>query len=288
MTNMEANLLALLTASQSSADGPRQAAEQELLKLNDQQLFPEALVNIASNGQVATNNRQAALNLLHLYVKKGWAVEIPDFQGVILPNPDTKHHLRVALLNLIFDDNVDSKVTNGAAIIISKIAQADYPQDWPRLFEDLLGKIPSANNAQTQGILTVLSTLIECGGVDEEAFKDDFKDIMSALHGIAVSDGQRPQTRAHALRVFGQSFDSIWLIKENDKVLARYMTQQALDLFSPFFLQVLTAPMPTMPTKEQEDKGEKEAMEWRGMVQLKTQVIKVSSTMYLINENDIC
>ena len=277
---MEARLIRLLTDSQSSAAVPRQRAELELndKDLNTNPIFPQALVNIASDAQVPTNNRQAALNVLHLWVKKGWSDNIPGFLGVHLVHPDKRGLIRDGLLNIAFDDNVDSKVTSGAAIIISRIALADYPDEWPNLFRDILGKLASANNAQTLGILTVLATIIDSGGIDEDAFRNNFNDIMGSIHAVVVNETLRPQTRAYAMRTFGQCFGSIWLIKQNDKQLARYMAQQILDSFSPIFDQVLSAAMPAVPTAEQEDKGEKEAMEWRDMVQLKIQVMKVCTT----------
>ena len=279
---MEVNILALLTASQSPVNDQRQAAEQELLNLYENARFPEGLLHVAANPQVATNNRQAALNVLRQYVKKGWSDEIPGFQGVILPSETDKQLIRNALLSVALDDNVDSKITTGAAVVIADIAQSDYPYDWPDLFNIILGKVSTANNAQTQGILLVLATLIDSGGIDHGEFRREFLEIVKTIYGIAVSDTQRIQTRAYALQTLRQATDTIFVMGGSEKKLARDMTQYIVDTFSKFFLEVLSEPMPSVPTKEQEDQGTQEGKRWRDMVQLKTQVVKVNmpNTIY--------
>ena len=285
---MEANIIALLTASQSPVNHQRQAAEQELLQLYGNTRFPEALVHVAANPGVATNNRQAALNVVRQYVKKGWSDEIPGFQGVILPSEVDKQLIRHALLSIVLDDNVDSKITTGAAVVIADIAQGDYPYDWPNLFNDILGKVPTANNAQTQGILMVLAVLIDTGGIDLREFQREFHEIIKTIYGIAASDTQRVQTRAYALQTLRQATDTIHLVGGSEKQVAREMNQCIVDTFSKFFLEVLSEPMPTVPTKEQEDQGMQESKEWRDMVQLKIHVVKVYMPDTRINENVDC
>ena len=285
LATMEATILALLTKTQGSARGPREEAERELLQLHGNVLFPEGLLDVAANPQVATNNRQAALLVLRQYVKKGWSDDISGFQGVVLPSDTVKHFVRSILLSIALNDNNDSKIINAAAIVITDIAHGDFPHEWPDLFNVILGKVPTANNAQTQGILMVLATMIDSGGIDHEEFRPEFVKIINVIHGVVVSDTHLVQTRAYALQTLKEATDVIYVMKESDKQLTRDMANQVVDKFSKFFLEVLSEPMPLVPTKEQEDEGTQEYKQWRDMVQLKAQAAKVNIQKTTMNEN---
>ena len=141
---MEDQLVQLLSATQTAQEGPRKHAEQQLLSLYGHQELPLGLVGIACHESVPLNIRQAALLSLKNFVLAGWSNSFAEFKGQVLVTDENKAQIRQRLLELVITDQLDRKLKAAAGLVVSKIAIADYPIEWPDLLDNLLQLIPNA------------------------------------------------------------------------------------------------------------------------------------------------
>ncbi|MCJ1435207.1 hypothetical protein MMC27_004579 [Xylographa pallens] len=270
---MENQLLAILAATQSSEAPPRLAAEQQLKGLYSDEAFPGALVAIGAHPDVALPERLVALVVLKQLVGIGWSSVLEEFEGKILFNDDVKLDIKNRLLAIVFDGSVNSKVINQTAVIVSKIARAEFPEDWPTLVDLLLSQQSTANDAVTEAILIVLSELIQ-DGLDEDQFYLSAPGLVKFFHGVATDGSKKLLVRAHALNVFKMCFDSVETLKDREEIGIREFVREICESWLSFFKDVLNEGMPTLPTVEQENEAENEvATTWRGVIALKIQVI---------------
>ncbi|MCJ1397726.1 hypothetical protein MMC11_000922 [Xylographa trunciseda] len=270
---MEHQLLEILSATQSNDAQARLAAELQLKGLYSDEAFPLALVNIGAHPDVALPERLIALVVLKQFVGRGWSPAFAEFEGKILFGDTLKSDIKVRLLGIVFDGSVNSKVINQTAAIVSKIASADFPEDWPSLLDLLLSQQPTANDAVTEAILIVLSELIQ-DGIDEDQFYHFANGLVKFFHDVAVDGSKKLLVRAHAMSVFRMCFDSVETLKDREEVGIKEFVRGICDTWLSFFQDVLNEGMPTLPTTEQENEAENEvATTWRGVVALKIQVI---------------
>ena len=68
---------------------------------------------------------------------------------------EQKQHIRQAMLHLLQDE--DHRIRGLAANIVPKIAQADWPNDWPGFLEQLSSVIQSST--ETVQVISVLKVL---------------------------------------------------------------------------------------------------------------------------------
>ena len=276
---MEHQLLAILAATQSNDAQPRLAAEQQLKGLYSDEAFPGALVTIGAHPDVALPERLVALVVLKQLVGTGWSSALEEFEGKVLFSDDVKLDIKNRLLAIVFDGSVDSKVINQTAVIVSKIARAEFPEDWPTLVDLLLSQQATANDAVTEAILIVLSELIQ-DGLDEDQFYLSAHNLVKFFHAVATDGSKKLLVRAHALNVFKMCFDSVETLKDREEIGIREFVREICESWLSFFKDVLNEGMPTLPTVEQENEVENEvATAWRGVIALKIQVIAVSTNI---------
>ncbi|KAF2157287.1 ARM repeat-containing protein [Myriangium duriaei CBS 260.36] len=272
---MEEQLAHLLAETQSSQESPRKNAELQLKQLYHDQSFPLALVSLASHDSIPLNIRQAALLVCKKFVETGWSANLDEFGGQVLINDTNKSTVRQTLLDIALSDTHERKIKSAASLVVSKIATADFPEDWPNLLPDLLALIPQASDARLHGALKVLQDLVEdC--LNEEQFFNVAHDLVRTVHDVAVNDARKPTLRALAISAFRSSFDTLEMVMEDHKAAVKGFAEQTLNAWMPFFLDILKSPLPGMP--EEDDDGQRDmaaAEYYRGIVALKLQVVKV-------------
>ena len=273
--NMEQQLLQLLAETQSPAEGLRKHAESQLEQLYTNETFPISLASIASHNSVPLNLRQAALLVLKTFVLAAWSPQHEEFKGQVLINDANKEQLRNVLLELATNGENDRKVQSAASYVVSKIANADYPDHWPNLLPALLHRIPTSNDAQLHGALRVLGDLVE-DGFNEDQFFKVARDLVKVVYDVATNDSRKTTLRALAVSVFRASFDILQMVMEDHKAAVKGFADEALNAWSPFFIKIMKVPLPQTPKEEDEGKDNGVAAEWRGLIALKLQVVKVS------------
>ncbi|KLJ08001.1 hypothetical protein EMPG_16543 [Blastomyces silverae] len=271
---MEQQLLPLLADTQSPAPATRNIAEVQLLTLYSNENFPLSLASIASHKSVPINLRQSALLILRTFVLAAWSPHLEEFKGQVLVNDANKAQLRRVLLDLATsDDASERKVKASASYVVSKIASADFPEEWPELLPTLLQIIPSSSEAQLHGALRVLADLVE-SGFSEEQFFTVAKELVSTVFAVATNPSIKPVLRALAVSVFRACFDTLEMVIEQHKVAVKQFLDEALNGWSPFFIATMKEPLPATPSEEEEAGDGPGPEEWRGLIALKLQVVK--------------
>ncbi|PWY89015.1 importin beta-5 subunit [Aspergillus heteromorphus CBS 117.55] len=273
---MEQQLLSLLADTQSSAADTRKAAELQLLRLYQDENFPLTLAAIASHDSVPTNLRQSALSVLRAFIAAAWSPTLDEFKGTILVTDENKAQLRQALLNLAtVTETGERKVKSSASYAVSKIASADFPEQWPELLPALLQIINDGNSSASalHGALKVLLDLVDTG-FSEEQFFNVARELVTTLCDVAKNESRKPMLRALAVAVFRACFDTLEMVLEQHKVEVKNFMDEVLSAWSPFFLSTLEAPLPQAPEEQEESKDGEIVSQWRGVIGLKLQVVK--------------
>ena len=276
---MEDQLVALLAATQSAQETPRKHAEQQLKSLYGHQELPLGLVGIACHDSVPLNIRQAALLSLKQLVLAGWSANFDEFKGQILVTDETKAQIRPQLLQLATTDHLDRKLKAAASLVVSKVAAADYPDQWPDLLDSLLQLVPHATDGQLHGALKVLSELVDdC--FNEATFFGVAPQLVKVIYDVAANEQRRPQHRALACSVFRGCFDILEMILEDHKASVKGFADEVLKEWLPFFIAVLKTKLSDPPSEQEEMDEAPNAETYKGLISLKLQVVKVSSSSY--------
>ncbi|CAI7668697.1 unnamed protein product [Penicillium pancosmium] len=273
---MEQELLSLLANTQSPQADARKSAEQQLHALYSNESFPLSLTAIASHESVPVNLRQSALSILRTFIAAGWSSSLDEFKGQVLVNDTNKAQIRRALLELATTvETPERKVKSSASYAVSKIASADFPDDWPELLPALLHIINDASTTDIalHGALKVLLDLVDTG-FGEEQFFNVARDLVSSLFSVAASESRKPILRALAVAVFKSCFDTLEMVLEQHKQAIKSFVDEMLSVWSPYFVSTLEAPLPQPPSEEEANKTGDVATQWRGFVALKIQVVK--------------
>lgn len=282
---MEQELLPLLADTQSPTTGTRQAAELKLKELWSNESFPISLTAIASHESVPVNLRQSALSVLRTFIAAAWSPNLDEFKGQVLVNDAVKAQIRRALLELATTtETPERKVKASASFAVSKIASADFPDDWPELLPSLLQIIndQATTDSALHGALKVLLDLVDTGFSDEQFF-NVARDLVSTLFAVATSEARRPMLRALSVAVFRSCFDTIEIVLEQQKDAVKSFVNEMLGGWSTFFVSALKAPLPQPPSEDEADK--EVASQWRGVIGLKIQICKVrlcSAALYSV------
>ncbi|KAI4193954.1 MAG: hypothetical protein LQ348_002748 [Seirophora lacunosa] len=268
---MEQQVLQLLAATLEPAPETRTNAERHLEQLYTNDAFPICLISIASHNSVEPPLRQAALLVLKTFVLRTWSQSLEEFQPGITISDATKDQVRQSLLALATSGDQERKVISASSYVVSKIASVDFPEQWPSLLPTLLQLIPRSHENQLHGVLVVLGNLVE-DGFDEEQFGTSAVELVKCIYDVATDEGKTLTSRALAISIFRACWDTMELMYQTDKASVRQFMQEASDAWTPFFVNVLKIPLPRIPTDEQQDEAGPGS--WRGVVALKTQVVK--------------
>lgn len=264
----------LLSATQTAQEGPRTHAEQQLLSLYGHQELPLGLVGIACHENVPLNIRQASLLYLKKLVLAGWSDSFDEFKGQILVTDDNKAQIRQRLLELVTTDQLDNKLKGAAGLVVSKIAAADYPIEWPDLLDNLLTLIPNATDGQLHGALKVLNELVEdC--FNENTFFGVAPRLIKILYDVSVNEQRNPILRALACRVFHGCFDILEMVLEDHKATVKGFADEILKDWIPFFINVMSTRLPQPPAYQEGEDDSTNAKIYNGHVAFKLQVVKV-------------
>ncbi|KAK3707475.1 hypothetical protein LTR37_012117 [Vermiconidia calcicola] len=270
---MEEQLVRLLTETQSPQEGPRKNAEWQLKQQYANPDFPVALVSIGQHSDVPINTRQAALLYLKNFVLAYWSQQYDEFSGQIYDDESRKAQIRQSLLDLAVSGRGERKIKSAASLVVSKIATADFPDDWPDLLPTVLDVIGTGTDAQLHGALKVLNELVDdC--FNEEQFFKVARDLVKVVYDVAINEAQKPTLRALAVSVFRSCFDTLEMVMEDHKAEVKGFAEEALAGWLPFFITSLESPLPPAPSDEEDGRESGAAELYRGSVAFKIQVVK--------------
>ena len=216
---MEDELVVLLGQTQSSLDNTRRQAELRLQQIQQNSAaYSLALASVAAHDNIPVDIRQAALLNLKTFVLVNWSPQFEEFKGQVTLGDDTKNRLRQALLQLATNGREDRKVESAASFVVSKIASADYPSEWPGTLDfvlktsplcahpfevpnhlltqisDLLPRllqiIPTGSDGQLHGALKVLRDLVD-ESLSEVQFFPVARELVKVLYDVAANEGRK-------------------------------------------------------------------------------------------------
>jgi len=273
MATLEDQIITLLTATLSSIETPRKAAELQLLSLYNTPGFALALGSVGSHVGVPLNIRQAALLYLRQFVQAAWSSEFDEFKGVVLVSDQDKVHLRGVLLDLALNCP-ERKLKKSASYVVSKIGSADFPEDWADLLPTVLRTVQTGNEDQVSGALKVLADLLD-DSFNEEQFFGVAHELIGSVYNVASNDSVSPLTRALAISVFRACFDILEMILEEYKAQVKNFADETLATWIPFLIKILESKLPLPPTVQEESQKAQSAETYRGLVAFKLQTVKV-------------
>lgn len=251
-------------------------AEQGLLRLYAQPEFPFALLTIASHNDIESSSRKAALTALKNYILGTWSPQFDEtFTGSVYLDDEAKAKVRDQVFGICTAEGdqapKDPTIQALAAGVASKIATVDFPDAWPSLFPSLLAILnTSTNDAPVHGALRVLAELID-SGLTEEQFFVVARDLVNALQHVVVDSNRSLIVRAMTLNVFRACFEMLEMVMGDHGAAVRAFLDESMKAWMPFFMETLKQPLSQSgtPSMDQND------IQWRGLVALKVQVVKV-------------
>ena len=270
---MEEQVVRWLTETQAAQEEPRKHAEWQLQQQYANPEFPVALVSIGAHKDVPIDVRQAALLYLKTFVLACWSPQFSEHNGQLFNDATKKAQIRQALLDLTLSGHDQRKIKNAASLVVSKIASADFPDEWPDLLPAVLNVAGSGAESQLHGALKVLGELVDDCFVDEQFFQVA-RDLVKALHGIAVNENHQPMLRALAVSVFRLCFGTLEMVLAEHKTEVKGFAEETLAGWIPFFLAILNTPLPPAPSDLDPHPADPAAESHRGFVALKLQVVK--------------
>ena len=270
---MEHEIVRLLADTQVAQEATRKNAESQLRQLYTHDAFAGCLVSIAAQPNFGIQSRQSSLLYLTRYILEVWSPANDEWKGeTLIQDPQIRKNLRQQLLDLSLTEGQDRKIQNAASSVVSKIAAADFPDEWPELLPALLQVISYGSNGQAHGALKVLLDLVEdC--FNAEQFFNVAKELVQSLFWVASNNDRPTILRALAVSVFRSSFDILEMGMEDHKAAVRSFADEMLTTWSPLFVATLKAPLPPAPEANETDTAV--AQQFRGLVALKLQVVKV-------------
>ncbi|CAH8571771.1 unnamed protein product [Heterobilharzia americana] len=146
-------------------NGDRQTAEESLTALEVLEVYPVKLMNIFFDEQLCIELRQLAGITLKNYIASHWS----ESSCLSFKSPQTsdevKPFIRSTILQLLSTPHRLLRTT--AAHIITLIAQHDWPEMWPNLFNQMIELIQQSslntdsevNKNTAHGVLRVLSEI---------------------------------------------------------------------------------------------------------------------------------
>ncbi|KAI1779665.1 ARM repeat-containing protein [Hypoxylon cercidicola] len=274
---MEDQLVQVLAQTQLPAEGPRKQAELELRRAANNPAYPLSLTNIARHSSVGVEVRQSALSVLRQFIEKNWNDD--SYDGPSIPIADSvKDQIRPMLLDLVLNAGDEKRIKTATSYTVSKIANVDFPDQWPSLLPTLLDSIRNGNDEQLHGAMLVLRDLVE-ESLSDDQFFSMARDIVKVVYETAINENRKPTLRALAVAVFRGCFDLMDTVKEEHPKDVLAFAEEAMKGWFPFFHQVMKLRLPDRSQSASPPEG------WNGLSALKLQVVRCLLKLKLVFVN---
>ncbi|KAJ8121138.1 hypothetical protein ONZ43_g2334 [Nemania bipapillata] len=286
---MEEQLVRVLANTQLAAEGPRKQAELDLKRAQTNPAFPLSLTNIGRHAIISVEIRQAALSTLRRFIERNWSGGNDNDNdsdngsesdgGPAIPIPDpVKDQIRPLVLDLALNFDGDRKIKTAASYVVGKIANADWPQQWPDLLPTLLNIIPTGTDNQLHGALKVLGDLVD-ESLSDDQFFSMAQEIVSVVYNVAINGNRKTALRALSVSVFRGCFDLMDTVKDEHPQEVLAFAEGALKGWFPFCLEILKLKLP-----ELDPRSATQPESWNGLIALKFQIVKCLLKLYLEHE----
>ncbi|KAG7863931.1 hypothetical protein KL919_001246 [Ogataea angusta] len=141
--------------AQSLSPSTAKLAEESLRSVEDQQGFPSTLLHVVAANDLDSSVRLAGSLYFKNLIKRKWI----DETGVYRLHPDDVKMIKAEILSLMIQLPDSLQIQIGEAV--SLIAESEFPELWPELIEDLVGKLSPENMHTNKGVLKVAHSIFK-------------------------------------------------------------------------------------------------------------------------------
>ncbi|OXU19363.1 hypothetical protein TSAR_015966 [Trichomalopsis sarcophagae] len=216
----------------------RQAAEQRLTALEVTEEFGVHLTEfvVDPNGPLAI--RQLASVLLKQYVENHWSPLAEKFSL-----PEIKTHIKQTIKSLLplgLRESI-SKVRTAVAYAISRIAHWEWPENWPELFDILVGYLSEENQFAVHGAMRVLTEFTR--DLTDTHLPNVGPVILQEMYRIIQSDTKYSvRTRGRAIEIFTTIASLVAETGVYSRGFIEQHLQPVIPMFCAKFLEFLAVP----------------------------------------------
>ncbi|EPS97853.1 hypothetical protein FOMPIDRAFT_1037743 [Fomitopsis schrenkii] len=226
-----AQLTQCLTQTLSPDTTTRIKAE---LTLGDILIAPEAgLVLaqlVASQGADIGLRQMSTLHsasvVLRKFVNERWSLALPKWRGLTVVPVELKGQLRQVIFQTLSDPQ--NKIRSLSAQIITTIANADWPDEWPDLLDALIALLSSNSPQSVHGAMQVMAEFIKAD-LTEDQILPVLRQLLPILLSILGAPEQHSVlTRARAVGVFRTCVETLFMVKQEHPQAVKEAAQSIL------------------------------------------------------------
>ncbi|KZT73366.1 ARM repeat-containing protein [Daedalea quercina L-15889] len=219
-------LMQCLTQTLSPDTTTRIKAE---LTLGDMLAAPEAglvLAQLVASQGADVGLRQITSVVLRKFVNERWSLALPKWRGLPAVPVELKSQIRQVVFQTLSDPQ--SKIRSLSAQIITTIANADWPDEWPDLLDALIALLSSNSPQSVHGAMQVMAEFIKA-----DLTEDQILPILRQLLPILLSILGAPEqhsvlTRARAVGVFRTCVETLFMVKQEHPQAVKEAAQSIL------------------------------------------------------------
>ncbi|PVG01815.1 ARM repeat-containing protein [Serendipita vermifera] len=212
-------------------------------------LSPDPNTRIAAELRINELFRTPGI-VLRKYVQEHWSDSFPKFVGP-LPPPEVKQQVRSLVFSGLNDNQ--RKIRTSSAFVLSFIAKADYPEEYPTLLSDLLALLSSGSTSSIHGAMQVLSDFIR-NELSEDQLLPILRQLLPLLLTVLSPQSASEQhhsalTRARAVAIFRQCVTALDMVRKEYPEA----TAEATSSILPQWLSAMHALLSTPPSADVAD-----------------------------------
>ncbi|KAK9242944.1 armadillo-type protein [Lipomyces tetrasporus] len=236
---MDQQVVDLLNATQSADREIRTSAEQQLRNFQETEgdYLATSLINVGTTTSYPIALRQSALLVLKLTIARTWSLQFEEFVETAL-SPNVKTVIREELFQIL--RSPERKLRSLAANLVSKISSADFPDEWPELFDDLMSLLRSPETESVQGALSILKELLD-DGLTFEQFASIASGVFDALYNLATSSSYDLGTKANTIDTVRAALNFFNQVETQGESMREFVCR-AVDIWSLVFSNNLALP----------------------------------------------
>ncbi|RXW18578.1 hypothetical protein EST38_g7277 [Candolleomyces aberdarensis] len=203
-----AEIAQILTATLSPDTNTRVAAELKLAEIFVQPL--SFIARVIAPGILTLRPIYSASITLRKYIRERWSPIFPTFKGSA-PAPEVKSKIRDNLFLGLSDPN--RKIRSLSAHALSSVANADWPDEYPELLQNLITLVSSASPNSVHGAMQVFTEFIK-SDLTEDQILPVLRELLPVLLSILGSNEHAAPTRARTISVFRQCVSALYMVKD--------------------------------------------------------------------------
>ncbi|KAI0726869.1 ARM repeat-containing protein [Fomitopsis betulina] len=199
------------------------------LTLGDILIAPESglvLAQLAASQGADIGLRQMTLVVLRKFVNERWSLALPKWRSLTVVPVELKAQIRQIIFQTLSDPQ--NKIRSLSAQIITTIANADWPDEWPDLLDALIALLSSHSPQSVHGAMQVMAEFIKAD-LTEDQILPVLRQLLPILLSILGAPEQHSVlTRARAVGVFRTCVETLFMVKQEHPQAVKEAAQSIL------------------------------------------------------------